>query len=53
VFSILFALTLAGYLALGLTPPRLGEHLDTVLWWALAATLACAGSPPGAPHPAA
>ena len=42
VFSILFALTLAGYLALGLTPPRLGDHPDTVLWWALAATLASA-----------
>jgi hypothetical protein len=42
VFSILFALTLAGYLALGLTPPRLGDHADTVLWWALAATLASA-----------
>jgi hypothetical protein len=42
VFSILFALILAGYLALGLTPPRLGDHPDTVLWWALAATLASA-----------
>ena len=42
VFSILFALTLVGYLALGLTPPRLGDHPDTVLWWALAATLASA-----------
>jgi hypothetical protein len=42
VFSILFALTLAGYLAPALTPPRLGDHPDTVLWWALAATLASA-----------
>ncbi|HEX7270210.1 MAG TPA: hypothetical protein VF256_22680 [Streptosporangiaceae bacterium] len=42
VFSILFALILSGYLALGLTPPRLGGHPDTVLWWALAATLASA-----------
>jgi hypothetical protein len=42
VFSILFALALAGYLAFALTPPGLGDHADThiVLWWALAGALA-------------
>jgi hypothetical protein len=38
VFSILFALALAGYLAVALTPIR--QHTNTVLWWALAAALA-------------
>jgi hypothetical protein len=40
VFSILFALALAGYLAVALTPIRLGQHTNRVLWWALAAALA-------------
>jgi len=40
MFAILFALTLTGYVALGLTPPGLGDDADTVLWWALAAALA-------------
>ncbi|MGH3624718.1 MAG: hypothetical protein ACRDQ5_23505 [Sciscionella sp.] len=40
VFSVLFALILTGYLAVALTPPRLGDNTNTVLWWALAGALA-------------
>ena len=40
VFAILFALTLTGYVALGLSPPGLGDHANIVLRWALAAALA-------------
>jgi hypothetical protein len=40
VFSILFAIILTAYLAVALTPPHLGGHRDTVLWWALGGTLA-------------
>jgi hypothetical protein len=42
VFSALFALILTGYLAFALTPPRLGRHTNTVLWWALGGALASA-----------
>jgi hypothetical protein len=40
VFSVLFAFTLTGYLALALTPDHLGEHTNTVLCSALSAALA-------------
>jgi len=47
VFSVLFALALAGCLALALSPvgragsTDLSAPADTVLWWALAGALAC------------
>jgi len=39
-FSVLFALTLTGYLALSSTLARLGEHAATELWWGLTGALA-------------
>jgi hypothetical protein len=40
VVSVLFALALAGCLALALGPLRLGDRPDTALWWALGGALA-------------
>jgi hypothetical protein len=42
VVSVLFALVTAGYLALGLTPPRLRNHANTALWWATGGALVSA-----------
>jgi hypothetical protein len=42
VFSVLFALTLAGYLAVALGPGRPGGRPGTALWWALGGALASA-----------
>jgi hypothetical protein len=38
VFSVLLAVLLVGYVALAVTPPRLGA---AVLWWPVAGALAC------------
>jgi hypothetical protein len=40
VFSVLFALALAGCLAVTLGPCRPGDHADAALWWALGGALA-------------
>ena len=40
VFSVLFAVVLAGYLAVALIPPRAGGRANALLLWALAAALA-------------
>ena len=40
VVSVLFALALAGCLALALGPFRLGDRPDTALWWGLGGALA-------------
>ena len=40
LFSILLAFAMAGYLAVVLTPPALGEHASEAMWWALGGALA-------------
>lgn len=39
-FSVLFAVTLTGYLAAAFGPFQLGDQPDTALWWALGGALA-------------
>jgi hypothetical protein len=40
VYGVVLAILLAGYLAIALAGPRLGDRTDAVLWWALAGALA-------------
>ena len=35
VYSVLFALVLAGYIAAAVAGPQLGAHTTTAMWWAL------------------
>jgi hypothetical protein len=39
-FSVLFAVTLTGYIAVSFGPFQLGDQPDTALWWALGGALA-------------
>jgi hypothetical protein len=41
VFSVVFAIVLAGCLAFAFAPLRPGDRANTVLWWAFAGAVAC------------
>jgi hypothetical protein len=41
VFPVICATVLTAYIALALARPHLGDDTDAVLWWALAAAVAC------------